>query len=273
MGTFDWTAVAPAWEKHADNPGRQGADRTKTDVLLDRVAIAPGQRVLELGAGAGDLGLRLAELVGSEGELVLTDPAAGMVDILERRTLAVPQVRVELIDATDTGLPDASFDTVLFCMGLMFTSDPALAAEEMRRVIRPGGRVGVETWAAPEHNPWLLSVGMSAMMNGVVPGPTPTAPGGVFSLGEPEALRDVLTAGGFTQVDITPVDVEFRFPDFDTYFDTVSSLAGPLAVALASAPPEQLQAVRDSAAQATERFSTPDGLVLPGRALVAVATA
>jgi hypothetical protein len=53
----------------------------------------------------------------------------------------------------------------------------------------------------------------------------------------------------------------------------VSSLAGPLAVALASAPPEQLQAVRDSAAQATERFSTPDGLVLPGRALVAVATA
>ena len=270
--SFDWTAVAPAWEKNVDNPSRQAAEAVKSQVLLDGLAIRRGERVLELGAGAGELGLRLAELVGGDGEVVLTDFAAGMVDILHRRTLGIPQVTVAHMDATDTGLPEKSFDAVVFCMGLMFAEDPGRATTEIRRILRPGGRAGIETWAAPEHNAWLLSVGMSAMMNGLVSGGPPTQPGGVFSLGDPDVLRDVVTAGGFTQVDIQPTDIAFRFPDFDTYFDTVSSLAGPLAVALAAATPEQLQATRATAAQLTEQYATPDGLVLPGRALIAIAS-
>lgn len=202
---------------------------------------------------------------------MLSDGAAGMVDILRRRAADLPQVEVAQIDATDTGLADASFDAIVFCMGLMFTLDPAAVMKELRRVLKRGGRVGLETWAAPEHNPWLLSVGMAAMMNGVVAGGPPTQPGGLFSLAQPDALRDAVTAGGFDDVDVFPFDIEFRFRDFDTYFDSVTAMAGPLAAALAAASPEQRQAVRETAAQLTQQYVSSDELVLPGRALLAVA--
>ena len=270
--TFDWSAVAPAWEKHSTNPARRGAEDAKNDELLGRLAIAAGERVLELGAGAGELGVRLATLVGDEGTVVLSDIAGGMVDILRRKTLGLDHVTVAQIDAADTGLDAESFDAVVFCMGLMFTPDPRAVTKELRSILKPGGRVGIETWAAPEHNPWLISVGMAAMMNGVVAGGPPMEPGGVFSLGDPDVLREVITAGGFATVDVAPFDVEFRFADFDDYFDTVSSLAGPLGAALAAASPGQQEAVRTTAAQLTEKYETSEGLVLPGRALVAVAS-
>lgn len=269
--TFDWTAVAPAWEKYSGTGPREAAQAAKNDALLEGLAIEAGDHVLELGAGAGDLGLRSAELVGMRGHLLLTDVAAGMVDILQRRTRGLPQVTVDRIDAADTGLDDASFDVVVFSMGLMFTFDPAATMRELRRVLKPGGRVGIETWAGPEHNPWVVSIGMSAMMNGVVAGGPPTQPGGLFSLGEPDALHAAITGGGFTDVKVTPFDVEFRFPDFDAYFESVSAMAGPLAAALAAASPGQVQAVRQTATQLTERYATSQGLVLPGRALIAIA--
>ena len=270
--TFDWTEVAPAWEKYSGSATRRGVDEAKQKALLGRLAISPGERVLELGAGAGDLGLELADLVGPQGSLLLSDVAAGMVDILQRRTLGLDHVTVAQIDAVSTGLPDASFDAVVFCMGLMFTPEPAAVAQELRRVLKPGGRVAIETWAAPEHNPWVISVGMAAMMSGLVAGGPPTQPGGLFSLGEADALRAVITEGGFSDVDVRPFDVEFRYADFNEYFAMVTALAGPLAAALAAASDEQLQAVRATAAQLTEQYATSEGLVLPGRALVAIAT-
>lgn len=270
--TFDWSAVAPAWEKHANDESRRDAEAAKTDALLERLDIEPGARVLELGAGAGQLGLRLADLVGPDGSVVLSDVAAGMVDILQRRAAHLPHVSVARIDAADTGLDDNSFDAIVFCMGLMFTLEPPAVMKELRRVLKPGGRVGLETWSAPEHNPWLVSVGMAAMMNGVVSGGPPTQPGGLFSLGDPDLLRDVVTAGGFDQVDVFPIDIEFRFRNFDTYFDSVSAMAGPLAAALAAAGPEQVDAVRETASQLTQRYLSADGLILPGRALIALAT-
>ena len=269
--TFDWSAVAPAWEKYSGDGSRQAAMAAKSQALLEGLTISAGDRVLELGAGTGDLGLQIAELVGPAGHLLLTDVAAGMVDILKRRSPGLAQVTVAQVDATDTGLEDSSFDAIVFCMGLMFTLEPGAVMRKLHRLLKPGGRVGIETWAAPEHNPWVVSLGMSAMMNGVVAGGPPTQPGGLFSLGEPQALSAAITAGGFTDVNVTPFDIEFRFPDFDAYFDSVSAMAGPLAAALAAVSPEQVQAVRTTASQLTEQYATAEGLVLPGRALIAIA--
>lgn len=269
-GPFDWSAVAPAWEKHAEQAARNKA--AATDELLAGIAIAPGDRVLELGAGAGDLAQRLSDSAGPDGTVVISDAYGGMVDILRRKALGLPNVTVEQIDATDIGLEAASFDAVVFCMGLMFTLDPAGAMTEIRRVLAPAGRAGIEVWAGPEHNPWVTSIGMAAMLNGVVAGGPPTQPGAVFSLGDEALLRTAISSAGFEHVAITPVDVEFRFADFDDYFENVSSLAGPLAVALASASPDQVQAVRQTAAELTSKYAVPDGMVLPGRALVAIAS-
>jgi hypothetical protein len=159
-------------------------------------------------------------------------------------------------------------DVVLFRMGLMLLEQPATALTEIRRLLAPRGRAGVMVWAGPEHNPWLMAAGMSAMMHGLVSGGPPTGPGGVFSLADAALLGDLLTEAGLIDVEVTPVDTPFAFADADEHFAVVSVMAPPLAEALRLASPEDYDAVRRTAAGIVASHAGDDGLVLPGRALV-----
>jgi SAM-dependent methyltransferase len=153
-------------------------------------------------------------------------------------------------------------------MGLMFVPDPAVALAEIRRVLRAGGRLAALTWAGLEHNPWMTCVGMAAMMNGLVAGGPPIGPGGIFSLGDPGALAALAAGQGFVDVHVEEIAVTFRAGSIEAHVAQVSSLAGPLAAAFASASPEQLVAVQTTAAQLAAAYSSDDGLSLPGRALL-----
>jgi SAM-dependent methyltransferase len=195
-----------------------------------------------------------------------------MVEVVARTCAGLDNVTPLRADAADIPLPASAVDRVLFQMGLMFVPAPETAAREVRRVLVPGGRFAAATWAAPEHNPWLTCVGMAAMTHGVVAGGPPTGPGGLFSLGTPDALRSVLEAGGFTDVEVEEVPVELRFQSLDDYVDHVSHLSGPLAAALASAP-DKAEAVGETAAQLASRFATDLGVTMPGMAIVASGSA
>ena len=266
---FDWSAVAPAWDAH-----RGGAQRDTfpvTEVLRARLALREGERVLELGSGTGDHARKLAVLVGPEGSVLATDVAQGMVDLTADTLADLPQAEVRRVDAAATGLPDEDFDAVAFVMGLMFVTEQERAVAEIRRVLRPGGRAGIAVWAGPDKNPWLSSAGMAAMVHGVVAGGPPTAPGGLFSLADAGRFVEVLGGGGFPDAQVEEVPITMTWSDADAWFEQVSQLSGPLAVALAAAP-EKLADVRATAKELVGRFATEEGLAVPGLALLAVVT-
>lgn len=266
---FDWSAVAEAWE--ASRAQTDAAQSPVADAIASALAPRPGQRLLELGAGTGDLARRLAGLVQPGGSVLATDVAAGMVDVAARTLADVPGATVQWMDATSVQLPDGSVDAVAFQMGLMFVPEPTAAAREIARVLVPGGRAAVATWAAPEHNPWLVCLGMAAAMQGVVAGGPPTEPGGLFSLSTADALRDVLASGGLLDVRVQEVPITMVFRDPDDYATHLSSMAGPLAAAIAAAP-DKAPAVRATAAELVGQYVTPEGVAVPGLALVATAT-
>ncbi|MCU1588900.1 MAG: Methyltransferase type 11 [Frankiales bacterium] len=269
--TFDWSAVAPAWDAH-----RAQAESTTsavTTAVLDALALEPGQDVLELGAGTGDFAVDLAGRVAPGGRVLASDIAPGMVALLARAADGVDNLGAAEIDAAAIGRADAEFDAVVFRMGLMFVPEPVQALRECCRVLRDGGRLAVAVWAGPEHNPWLSSIGMAAMVHGVVVGGPPTGPGGLFSLADPDRLQSIAETAGFEQVEVRSVATTARFVSTDEHFATVSALAGPLAVALGSASTEQVEKVRQTAAELAEPHRTDEGLVLPGRALLLTARA
>jgi len=265
-----WADVAPGWAEHAAYTDARAARLTER--MLELTAPRPGDRVLELACGAGGTGLAAAARVAPGGEVVLSDVAAEMTAIAAARAaaLGLANVATRELDLERIDEPDESYDVVLCREGLMFATDPALAAREIRRVLRPGGRVALAVWGPPERNPWLAVVFATVGAELRRPVPPPGVPG-PFSLADRERLGALLTRAGLADVRVGELPVPLRAASFEEWWQRTSALAGPLARILASLPEPALAALAVRAREATRAYSTPAGLEFPGLSLVAAA--
>ncbi|WP_426343245.1 class I SAM-dependent methyltransferase [Pseudoduganella sp. R-32] len=209
---------------------------------IDAVAPAPGERVLDVGCGAGTSSLALAARVGASGQVLgvdISEPLIGWA-----RALAPPDapVRFQLADAGSAELPEGAFDILFSRFGVMFFDDPAGAFAHMRRALRPGGRVAFVCWRGAAENDWVrLPMGA---IKGIVPPaaqPDPEAPG-PFSFGDRERVACILAAAGFTDIAIMPFDASIPLGEGETRdaaIDDAVKMAlevGPLSRALADQP-------------------------------------
>lgn len=265
-----WGSVANAWSDYADYADERGA--RITEWMLTATRLRKGQRVLELACGAGGTGLAAAELVGPDGEVVLSDVAPEMAAIAASRAKrrARRNVRTRVLDLDHLDEPDESYDAVLCREGLMFAGDPVGAAAEIRRVLRPGGRVAVAVWGPPERNPWLSLVLRSVADHVGHPVPPPGVPG-PFSLADEAVLGRALAGAGLADIEIAGLDTPARADSFDTWWARTCALAGPLSTVIAALPAESVARLRGRVRAAVEPFVTPAGLELPGLALLATA--
>ena len=263
-----WAAVAGAWGDHAEYADVRGAAVTAR--MLELSMPQPGDRVLELACGPGGVGLAAAERVTPGGEVVLSDVVPEMTEIAAARvrSLGVTNVTTTVLDLERIEQPDAAYDVVLCREGLMFAAEPARAAREVHRVLRPGGRVALAVWGPRERNPWLGVVldAVGAQLGRPVPPPGIPGP---FSLADAGELAALLTEARLSEVAVGELPVPLRAPSFDEWWARTCALAGPLAAILGSLPAEAAQAVRARARKAAKPYETPDGLELPGVTLLA----
>jgi SAM-dependent methyltransferase len=260
-----WGSVAGGWAKHSDYVDARGAG--VAEAMLDLTAPRPGDRVLELACGTGSVGLAAAD---RGCEVVISDVAPEMTAIVERRAAGRPGVSTLVLDLEEIAQPDDAYDVVLCREGLMLTPDPGRAAREIARVLRPGGRVAVAVWGARERNPWLGIVFDAVSAQTGVPVPPPGIPG-PFSLSDPGALADLLTAAGLEDVAVSELSVPARAGSFEEWWTRTVALAGPLSNVLRSLPVPAAEAIRACARASTRDYETPSGLELPGVTLLASA--
>jgi SAM-dependent methyltransferase len=204
--------------------------------------------------------------------VVLADVAAEMTAIASARAaaLGLDNVRTLTLDLEDIAQPDQSYDVVLCREGLQFALDPARAAAEIRRVLRPGGRVALAVWGPRARNPWLGLVFDAVGAQLGAPVPPPGIPG-PFALDDPDRLGRLLAAAGLADVAVTEVATPLRDPSFDAWLARTSALAGPLANRLALLPEHARRQLRARLAEAVRPFQTPAGLDFPGVSLLAAA--
>lgn len=113
--------------------------------FLERLTLEPGETVADLGCGPGFWTLPLAEAVGPDGRVYAIDASAEMLRTLgERRP--PPWVTPRQAELPDTGLPDASVDVAWLASAYHEVPDGRRLAAELRRIVRPGGRVLVLEW-------------------------------------------------------------------------------------------------------------------------------
>lgn len=126
------------------------------DQLVASAALAPGERVLDVACGTGLVSFAAAQAVGPEGHVTGVDLSARMIDSAARRAQqrGIAHARFTRMDAERLEFPDASFDVALCSLGLMYLPDPEWAIGEMRRVLRPGGRLVLAVWGERARCGW-----------------------------------------------------------------------------------------------------------------------
>jgi SAM-dependent methyltransferase len=152
----------------------------------------------------------------------------------------------------------------------MLMADPAAALSETRRVLRPGGRLALSVWSAPERNPWITILARVLVERCHMPPPEPGAPD-PFSMASEERTRALLMGAGFTAVRTEEVSVRFAFRDLDDYVSFASDTAGPFAIVLRGLSDGERGALETQLAEAFAGFVANGGYELPGLSLAAVA--
>ena len=145
----NWDEFSGNWADEHDFLHK--ATKDVADALVAGVGAQPGQTILELAAGTGDVGFAVAERLGDDGKLIQTDFAPRMVEA-ERRLAAdagLANVEHRVLDAERMDLEDASVDGVVCRYGYMLMADPAAALSETRRVLRDDGRLAFAVWGRP----------------------------------------------------------------------------------------------------------------------------
>jgi len=262
-----WDSVAHSWAEHAAYADARGAEVAER--MLDATAPTSGEIVLELAGGTGGLGLAAAERVRPGGTVVVSDFAVEMVSAATARAEAsgLDNVVARQLELDRIDEPDASYDVVLCREGLMFALDPARAAREIVRVLRPHGRFAVAVWGPPASNPWLTVVfdAVSAVTGRTVPPPGVPGP---FSLADGDRLLG-LFAGTARDLVLSEASVPARAASFEDWWQRTSALAGPLASMLQSLPAQARDMIREHARESVRPYETPSGIEFPGLALLA----
>jgi SAM-dependent methyltransferase len=268
-----WENAAAGWERRADRVREMSM--AVSAWMVDRLQLQPGQDVLELAAGPGDTGFLAAELIKPGGTLISSDAAEAMLEIARERArrLGIDNVEFKRIELEWIDLPTASVDAILCRWGVMLIVDPAAAIQEARRVLRPGGRISLAVWDEPARNPWATITERALIELGHTTPPDPGLPG-MFALGAPGRLAGLLEGAGFVEVEVDGVDLLREYVDVDPFIEETLDLSRMFADVFTRLGAREQEEVKRRVASLAGEFTGTDGMIrLPGRSLVAAASA
>lgn len=177
---------------------RQALTAFTTEPLLDHLAPAPGERVLEIGSGTGRLSEILARRVGPQGAVVGVDLSEALTSLARARAAAegLDNLSFVVADAQVDVLDTAHFDAATSQFGVMFFEDREAAFANLARHLVPGSRLAFVTWRGPEENPWYVTDALAPNL-GESRRPVPGATTGPFSMADSGAVVDLLHSSGW----------------------------------------------------------------------------
>ncbi len=176
--------------------------------LITHAGFRPGENVVDLGCGGGGTTITIARCVSPGGSATGLDISQDLIDHCGVRASQGTQSRIYWVcaDAARVIPTNAPFDRLFSRFGSMFFDDAKAGFRNLRRMVKPGGRIDLAVWGPPAENEW------TRLVNGVIathlpdaPRPDPRAPG-PFAFADTAYLTDVLEQAGFGRIAIQPFE-------------------------------------------------------------------
>jgi len=236
-------------------------------LAVELAAPQPGEVVLDAACGTG-IGVRLAAPhVLPAGRLTGVDNDSGMISVA-RRIAGRDGIAADWHCESVLQLPfaDATFDLCLCLQGPQFISDPAGGLVELRRVLKPSGRLIATMWCAMEHNKGHYALAQALERQGLTPATRP------FSLGDSDEVRALVQRAGFGKVELQAKERQATFPSVEAFVAGVAAGAPATRHALAQLAEDRKQQFVKDVEAILQPYVDNSGVTLPTRAHLILAT-
>jgi SAM-dependent methyltransferase len=254
--------------------GQRWADRQQSqdvllapvaEIVIDRAKTKAGERIVDVGCGSGATTIALAQKVGPNGHVLGIDISAPMLARARQLSPNGAPVEFVLADATIYPFEPASFDLLASRFGVMFFAEPALSFANMRKALRPSGRLAFACWREPRDNPFFMAP-LQAVYKHVpkLPPPGPDDPG-PFAFASEARVNRVLSEAGFTDIAMERCDLALDIAigrGLDAAVESALEI-GPASRALDGHPADVRSAATNSIREALATFAKGRAVPLP----------
>jgi SAM-dependent methyltransferase len=264
--------------------GQRWADRQQAqdillkpiaDTLIDRAKPKAGERIIDVGCGSGATSIAFAQQVGSSGHVFGIDISGPM---LARARASAPKelpVVFALADATVYPFDPASFDLLASRFGVMFFAEPSRSFANMRKALRPSGRLAFACWREPRENPFFMAP-LQAVYKHVpkMPQQGPEDPG-PFSFASEARVHRILGEAGFTGIAMEPHNLALDVAigrGLDAAVQSALEI-GPASRALEGHPADVRAAATNSIREVLSTFAKGETVPLPASIWIVTARA
>jgi len=254
--------------------GQRWADRQQSqdillapvaDLLIERAKPAVGERIVDVGCGSGAVSIALAQKVSPGGHVMGIDISGPMLARARQTVPAGLPVEFVLADATVYPFAPASFDLLASRFGVMFFAEPVRSFANLRRGLKPSGRLAFACWREPRENPFFMAP-LQAVYKHVprLPQQGPEDPG-PFSFASEARVHRILDQAGFSGIAMEPCNLLLDVAvgrGLDAAVQGALEI-GPAARALAEQPPDVVAAATDSIREALAAYLRGQSVPLP----------
>lgn len=263
-----WNKFAAGWKKW--DPVTKDFLRPMGDAIINYIDPKDGQKILDIAAGTGEPALSIAAKFNNA-IVTITDLAEEMLEAAREKALQnnIHNIETIVCDVCNMPFKNEMYDAVSCRFGFMFFADMQIAANEMARVVKPGGRIAATVWNFPEKNFWASAIMETIMRWLNIPPPPPEVPG-IFRCCKPGRMRSIFENAGLKNIEEREVVSALNAGSVEKYWEMMTEMGASVAGALNQGDENMQQKIKDDVFRLIKE-KYPEKVSLPASAILITA--